>query len=291
MIINPLCQLLGIYEYGDSINTERSWEGINSFFEHKTQEIRQLSEQDTTHSSTLDKVVSKCSEKVLENLERQVGKVAFFRGETESELASKMEYAPLTNSGCESRMAELDVRVKYSGGSAPLTTISDKQVVATNKYLLSKDFETEEKTREQFDWAKNSDEAKRANELQTEFLEQVKEVKKVAVRAKESIKTRKVTRTLKVLDSVKKHGGPITAESLNLLDTLTESQICTEVTYLKLTIAPDLKLRKRVKNTQTNKYQMIKLPVEQLKMSIKSVISPAVDVTQDLDCLLQSVFV
>ena len=47
-------------------------------------------------------------------------------------IIEKMDYAPLTNSGCESKMADLDVRVRFSGGAAPITTISDKQVVSKN---------------------------------------------------------------------------------------------------------------------------------------------------------------
>ena len=142
----------------------------------------------------------------------------------------------------------LDVRVKYSGGSAPVPTISDKQIVSKNKYLLSDDFDTTDKTEEQFQWAKSSAEAKMANDLQKQFLDQVREVQMVAVKAKENMKTKKVARSLKVLETVKKHGGPVTGDSVDLLDQLTEVQIIAEVTYLKLTVAPDLKLKKRVKN-------------------------------------------
>ena len=155
-------------------------------------------------------------------------------------------------------MAELDVRVKYSGGSAPVPTISDKQIVSKNKYLLSDDFDTSDKTEEQFQWAKSSAEAKMANDLQKQFLDQVREVQMVAVKAKENMKTKKVARSLKVLETVKKHGGPVTGDSVDLLDQLTEDQIIAEVTYLKLT------------DSETNRVQMLKLPVEQLKQSIQS---------------------
>ena len=78
-------------------------------------------------------------------------------------------------------MTELDVRVKHSGGSAPLPTISDKQVVAQNKYRLSSDFDTADKTKDLVKWAKTSAEAKLADELQRQFMEQVKEVKMIAI--------------------------------------------------------------------------------------------------------------
>ena len=183
-LVSPLCNLLGIDEYGRVENKNRIWAGVKCFFDAKIEEMRTLSTK-KVGSTTLDKVVSKCAEKVVENLERQVSKVAFLRGDVDIDTVSKMKFAPLTNSGCESRMAEFDVRVKCSGGSAPVPTISDKQVIAKNKYLLSDDFNTTEKTEEEFRWAKNSDEAKLANELQREFLEQVKEVKMVAIKANE----------------------------------------------------------------------------------------------------------
>ena len=41
-------------------------------------------------------------------------------------------FASLTNSGCESRMAEFDVIV-YSGGSVPVSKISNKQLENSHK--------------------------------------------------------------------------------------------------------------------------------------------------------------
>ena len=68
---------------------------------------------------------------VQENLNRQLKQMLFFREETDSETIKKMEHAPLTNSGCESRMAQLDVRVTFSGGSAPIDTLSDKLLTSS----------------------------------------------------------------------------------------------------------------------------------------------------------------
>ena len=291
LLINPLCQLLGIDQFAKIKNPDRNWAGVKSFFEGKLEEIKNLAKVTDSEPTSLNKVVAKCAEKVVENLERQLYKVAYMRGEVDTDTASKMKFAPLTNSGCESRMAELDVRVKYSGGSAPVPTISDKQVVAKNKYLLSDDFDTAEKTEDMFLWAKSSAEAKMANDLQKEFLDQVKEVKVLAVKAKESMKTKKIARTLKILEKIKKHGGPVTADSLNILDSLSEDQIIAEVSFLKLTVAPDLRLRKRVKNVDTNRFKMLKLPVEQLKMSIQGVLRPVVAGEEHLDNLLAKVFV
>ena len=69
-----------------------------------------------------------------------------------------MRHAPLTDSRFESRNAQLDVRVKVSRGSAPIQTISDKQVVSPNKYLLTG--ELPHNKPEMFKWARISSEAK-----------------------------------------------------------------------------------------------------------------------------------
>ena len=71
-------------------------------------------------------------------------------------------------------MAELNVRAKFSGGSMPINTISDMQNIAANKFLLSDDMNDPEKIAEMFEWARTSEEAKKANEMEEEFLERVK---------------------------------------------------------------------------------------------------------------------
>ena len=47
----------------------------------------------------------------------------------------------------------------------------------------------------------------------------------IAVKVNESMKIKKVARTMKVLEFAKKHGGPNLAESLQVPETLTEEQI------------------------------------------------------------------
>ena len=84
--------------------------------------------------------------------------------------------------------------------------------MAQIKYVLSSDFDTADKTKDQFKWAQTSAEAKLATDLQRQFLEQVKEVKMVAVKAKESVKFRKFARTMKTLELVRQYGGPVTAD-------------------------------------------------------------------------------
>ena len=103
-------------------------------------------------------------------------------------------------------MAQLDVRVDYCGGSAPINTISDKQVIAVNKYFVSAEF-SEQDAGELFKWARNSDEAKKSNQLQDEFLEKINMINTQARKAKKQGKQRKILRAVKLATSCQLHGG------------------------------------------------------------------------------------
>ena len=85
----------------------RNWEGIKEFFELKKIEL-------TDMGVIVNKDAVSSEEKLIH---RQVNQIVFFRDHLESPTtASKMKYTPLTNSGSESRMAQLDVKVNFSGG-------------------------------------------------------------------------------------------------------------------------------------------------------------------------------
>ena len=81
---------------------------------------------------------------IAENIKQQLSQIAFFnkdhQGQVSDATLQKTKYAPLSNSGCKSQMAQLDVKVKFSDGAAPLKTLSNKQVVSVNKYLMTEDF-------------------------------------------------------------------------------------------------------------------------------------------------------
>ena len=62
-------------------------------------------------------------------------------------------------------------------------------------------------------------------------------------------------------EECKLHGGPVSGDNLDLLDVLDESQVTKEVLFLKATIASELKIKKRVMDTSTKWYKMVKLPV------------------------------
>ena len=129
VIIQPLCNILGIDEDGEKTSTssERSWDGIKEFFDKKLRELKKMRDSSEC-TNTTEKIVRKCSGKIIEALERQLSKVKFFREvdeehQIDTETKTKMKLAPLTNSGRESCQAQLDVRTKFCGGSTPINTI------------------------------------------------------------------------------------------------------------------------------------------------------------------------
>ena len=73
---------------------------------------------------------------------------------------------------------------------------------------------------------------------------------------KERKKKGKMAKSLKLLEACKKWGGPVTENSVNLLEDLDKEQLITEVKYMRLTIAPNI--REKGKKV-TNLLNLIKL--------------------------------
>ena len=78
--------------------------------------------------------------------------------------------------------------------------------------------------RQKFHWSRSSDQAKKAKKIGQEYMEKVKAAEKLALRAIAAAKQKKLRRSLKLLESVKLHGGPITEQEIVKLDTLTDKQ-------------------------------------------------------------------
>lgn len=65
----------------------------------------------------------------------------FFTDYTDSAINKiKLEYAPLTNLGCEGEFAKLDNRLKIRGGSTSVQMLSRKNVIKTNSLLVDSEF-------------------------------------------------------------------------------------------------------------------------------------------------------
>ena len=262
---------------------DRNWDGVRDFVNRKLTELQEMI--NLTPETNEGKLKQACAAKVKENVERQLGQIAFFSGHQKP--AKKMKFTPLTNSASESRMAELDVKCNFTGGSTPITTISNKQVIGTNKLLLSTEFKDEDYIVEAFKWARTSEQAEVAKQHQQEFLEKVKITKELSLRAKKLLKEKQQIRTIKLLAKCQAHKGPLSRDNMELLDKLSYEQVVSEVSYLKATIASDLKLKRRVDDPlNPGKYKMQNLSLQELKTGIRSVIYPTHKVTDGVEDLL-----
>ena len=287
-IIQPICDILGIDDSGKVYRDDRNWHGVKQFYETKLQKLSEMSVESPS-MTTREKLVSRCAQKVHENLQSQLDQVSFLQNEIPVANLSKLQYAPLTNSGCESKFAELDNRVKFSGGSSNLDTISDKQVVKYNRYLLQP--KVIESAKEQFAWARGSKQAKEARKLQDEFLSQIKVMKSLSIKAKKEAKERKNRAVLKLLATCQQHGGPLTENTIDLVDKLTDKQLITEVSYLKKTLNANIKLKtKGPKDTTTGRFKFIPQTSDELRNSIRSVIKPEA-AHSDMEFLLQQALI
>ena len=160
-----------------------------------------------------------------------------------------MAHAEITNLGCESQFAKMDQRIHVTGGSTSVQTLSRKNIIATNAYLIDSTYVhmDEKDKRSKWKWARHSDEVKAVRKMEEDFLLTVKNSKHIALAKKEDLKQKKNQKSLVVLEKCKLYGGPMTPNNINILDTLSESELLLEVAYLRHTVAPDIHQRRRVK--------------------------------------------
>ena len=79
------------------------------------------------------------------------------------------------------------------------------------------------------------------------FFATVKQCKILALRKNELLMRKKYEKTIDISLKCKKHGGPISVGDLNLLDGLDEKSMLLEISYLRATIALNIRQQQRVK--------------------------------------------
>ena len=112
----------------------------------------------------------------------------------------------------------------------------------------------------------------------------------ISVKSKQLFKEKKQLRALNLLSKCRKHGGPLSTDNITLLKDLTYEQVATEVSYLKATIASELRLKRRVQDTTTGKYKYINLPIDELYTGIRNVLNPSKDPVESVEELLGKMF-
>ena len=133
-------------------------------------------------------------------------------------------------------------------------------------------------------WARSSKQAKKVREIGKSHYKAVEMVKSLSTVEREKNKKKKMAKAMKYLEEVRWHGGSVSESSLVSLDSITEDQLTSEVRYLRATIAPNI----REKRKDGNKF--VKFDKEQQIFQIKNSIKPTLDEDIDLDGLLSSLF-
>ena len=90
---------------------------------------------------------------------------------------------------------------------------------------------------------------------------------------------------MKLLEQCKAHGGPLTANSddMKKLESLSEKQLLLEVSYIRCTLDPTIKQKRKV----AGKFE--KFSTEELKLQIKNCLLPEETVGSDLESLLMDI--
>ena len=107
--------------------------------------------------------------------------------------------------------------------------------------------------------------------------------KKLVLAKKEELKRKKNLRLLQTIVICKQHGGPLTDNNLDLVESLSEKQLISEIVFLRLTVG-------RVKGSNTGKFRVEKFTAEELRASIRNAIKPEDEVDKNVDGLLLKIF-
>ena len=137
--------------------------------------------------------------------------------------------------------------------------------------------------RAKWKWASNSPQAKLIKAMEKDFMDQVKAVEVMAVKAKENAKRKKDEKVMEILEECKLHGGPLTLADIERIDVLDDDQVTAEASYLKKTMAPNIRFKRKVDN------KFIKFTTEELRQQIKDAIKPTFDQAEDLGTLINKV--
>ena len=133
IFIRPFMELLGIDEHKRVRNAERSWEGVRNFMNSKFVELENKRDTLLLTGTAVDGLHAAVIKEIVHNVKKQLSVMRYFDDDCDNEML--VAGCPLTNSGCESRNADLDVRLRASGGTTTVQTLSDKAVVKSNAYL------------------------------------------------------------------------------------------------------------------------------------------------------------
>ena len=118
--------------------------------------------------------------------------------------------------------------------------------------------------------------------MKNKFMDKVKAAEGLANKERVRKIQLKKEKCLKLLDDVKQHGGPLTPTDVDKLKGLTDAQVLMEIKYLRQTVAPNIREKRKVGN------KFVKFTREELEGQILNVLKPENMFVDDIDQLLLS---
>ena len=260
-VILPIKAAIGIDEFRDKPSEYRSWSGMKKFYSELLQNLSTVAQASAAMIGT-QLLEASVAGSIHAGLKHQLGYMTYFTEDSVSEETErKQNEAPLTNSGCESNFAQLDLECRRGSGQTKLQTMSDRHMVKGNRYFDTDQWKDMPAELKQMQWksSRSSKEAKIVKDIKNEFLEKVKAAESLSRKEKIRKKQKKNEKCLLLLEQVKLHGGPISMNDLNKLDQLSEKELLSEVRYLRQTLAPNIREKRKAGN------KFVKFSIEELK--------------------------
>ena len=165
-------------------------------------------------------------------------------------------------------------------------------MICTNAFLVGSSFDdlSDKERLDSWKWARTSEENSEVRKVEKDFLANVKMSKKLVLAKKEELKRKKNLRLLQTIDICKQHGGSLTDNNLEVVESLSEKQLISEIVFLRLTVAPNIRQQRRVKDSNTGKFRVEKFTAKELRTSIRNAIKPEDEVDKNVDGMLLKIF-
>ena len=258
------------------------------FFDEKLEQLKSMSH--VVVKNVREKLISDVAKNIHMALLNQLEYMSFYKenDKLSETTKSKMKFTPLTNSGCESNFGDVTETLKRTGGSTSLEKLSDMHMVKKNKFFESTEWHDLSDQDKKLRWreARSGKKCKDIKKIGEEFLKKVEGTKAMAAESRKIKKMKKNERSLKLLEDCKKHGGPVRLNNISKLDELSEKELVLEVSYLRTTIAPNI--RQKRKDKESGKF--INFTKSELISQIRNVIHPTNDLSKDLNSLLFDIY-
>lgn len=309
IFIRPFMELLGIDEHKRVRNAERTWEGVRDFMNSKFVELENKRDALLLTGTAVDSLHAAVIAEIVHNVKKQLSVMRYFDDDGDNEML--VSGCPLTNSGCESRNADLDVRLRASGGTTTVQTLSDKAVVKSNAYLehpgyrpsylpsilphplpslsYCADFLTLNPSDKALIWrmGRSGEDGKTVRQMLKDFTANVKATKVLGAEARKKKVRNKALRLLKLLEKCKEHGGPVTKKTIKMVDRMSKEEILLEMALLRA-LGSEAKVKGLVRSSEGKTFFRT-FPLPQLRETVRQVVCPTSNVVDSVESLLEGV--